>query len=190
MNKYNKMKNSTKYLASAAAVVAMFFTTNVSAQKIGVGANIGIPTNNNYSVAAGIDVRAQFDLTKQLSVPIATGYNHYFAKDRVYSVGAVNNIEVPDYAYIPVKTGLKYFFDPTGSGIYAMGEVGAAFGVSKDSKTTFLYAPTLGYSWSNGLDLGIKYENTGKGDALRYANNYDNKSVGQIALRIAYGFKL
>lgn len=180
------MKNSTKFLASAVAAVAIFFSTNASAQKIGVGANVGIPTSDLYGFAAGVDVRIQFDVTKQLSVPVATGYNHFFAKDDarfVPNAGAPIQ-ELPDYGYIPVKTGLKYFFDPSGSGIYAMGEVGAAFGVSDHAKTTFLYAPTLGYSWSSGLDLGLKYENTGKA-----VDGLGNES-GQIALRIAYGFKL
>jgi hypothetical protein len=174
------MKTTTKLFASAAAAVAMFISTNASAQKLGLGANLGIPTSSNYSFAAGIDARVQFDVTKQLSVPVATGYNHFFAKDRAYLPGE----DLPDYGYIPVKTGLKYFFDASGSGVYAMGEVGAAFGVTDHARTTFLYAPTIGYSWSSGLDLGIKYENAGKG--VDYLNN----QTGQVALRIAYGFKL
>lgn len=186
--KIKTMKKSTKIFASAVAAAAMFFTTNASAQKIGFGANIGIPTNSAYSFAGGLDARIQFDVTKQLSVPVATGYNRLWAKDGIYTDG--NNViaNVPDYAYIPLKTGLKYFFAPSGSGTYVMGEVGAAFGVSHDSKTTFLYAPTIGYSWSNGLDLGVKYENAGKGDALRYVS--DKNHTGQVALRIAYGFKI
>ncbi len=177
------MKKSTKIFASAVAAVALFFTTNVNAQnshKLGIGVTVGIPTSDLYSVTLGADARLQFDVTKQLSVPVAVGYNHFIAKDNVSYLGG----DLPDYGYIPVKTGLKYFFDPSGSGIYAMGEVGAAFGVTDHAKTTFLYAPTLGYSWSNGLDLGVKYENTGKG--VEFLSNQS----GQVALRIAYGFKL
>lgn len=179
------MKTSTKIFASAAAAVAMFFTTNASAQKLGIGADIGIPTNSAYSFAGGLDARIQFNVTKQLSVPITTGYTHFWAKDRYYTALGENT---PDYAYIPLKTGLKYFLAPSGSGTYIMGEVGAAFGVSTDSKTTFLYEPAIGYSWSNGLDVGIKYENAGKGDPLSRAT--DSGHTGQVALRIAYGFKL
>lgn len=177
------MKTTTKFFASAVAAVAMFVSGNASAQKLGIGANLGIPTNSAYSFAAGIDVRMQFDVTKQLSVPVATGYNHFFAKDNYKGFN-----DLPNYGYIPVKTGLKFFFDPNGSGVYAMGEVGAAFGVTDQAKTTFLYAPTLGYSFSNGLDIGLKYENAGKGDAIRLID--DKNHTGQVALRIAYGFKL
>ncbi|MFP5080252.1 hypothetical protein [Pedobacter sp. JCM 36344] len=172
------MKLSTKLMAPAIAALALFFTTNVSAQdsrKFGIGLSLGVPTTNLYNFAIGADARMQFDVTKRLSIPVAAGYNHYIAKDNV----------LPDYGYIPVKTGLKYFFDPSGSGLYAMGEVGAAFGVTSRAKTTFLYAPTVGYSWSNGLDLGVRYENTGKGVDIVGA-----PQMGQVALRIAYGFKL
>ena len=174
------MKLSTKLMASAAAAVALFFTTTVNAQdsrKFGIGLSVGVPTTDLYSFAIGADARMQFDVSKRLSIPVAAGYNHYIAKD--------NAIDLPDYGYIPVKTGLKYFFDPAGSGLYAMGEVGAAFGVTSRAKTTFLYAPTIGYSWSNGLDLGVRYENTGKGVDVAAA-----PQMGQVALRIAYGFKL
>jgi hypothetical protein len=174
------MKLSTKLMASAVAAVALFLSTNVNAQesrKFGIGLSVGIPTTDLYSVAIGADARMQFDVTKRLSVPVAAGYNHYVAKDDVSNL--------PDYGYIPVKTGLKYFFAPSGSGLYAMGEIGAAFGVTNNAKTTFLYAPTLGYSWSNGLDLGVRYENTGKGVNIAGA-----PEMGQVALRIAYGFKL
>ncbi|MGY4384210.1 hypothetical protein ACVWYN_001236 [Pedobacter sp. UYP24] len=173
------MKMSTKFFASAVAAIALFITTSVNAQdsrKFGIGVTLGVPTIDNYSVALGVDARLQFDVTKQLSIPVAVGYNHYIAKNNV--------LNLPDYGYIPVKTGLKYFLNETGAGVYAMGEIGAAFGVSKSAKTTFLYAPTIGYSWSNGLDLGVRYENTGKGV------DFIGSKFGQVALRVAYGFKL
>lgn len=174
------MKLTTKLAASVFAAAAFFFSTNVNAQdsrKFGIGLSVGVPTTDLYSFAIGADARMQFDVTKRLSIPVALGYNHYIAKDDIQ--------DLPDYGYIPVKTGLKYFFDPNGSGLYAMGEVGAAFGVTDRAKTTFLYAPTVGFSFSNGLDLGVRYENTGKGVDIVSPPN-----MGQVAVRIAYGFKL
>jgi hypothetical protein len=168
------MKRFTKILASAAAVVALFFSTNVNAQtpNFGIGANVGVPTNNDF--------HNLFNVVKQLSVPVTVGYTHMIAKDNVVAQGA----EVKDYAFIPAKAGLKYFFSPTGSGLYALGEVGAAFGVSERSKTAFMYSPALGYSWSSGLDLGVKYESISK------AVKYTDDNMGHVAVRIAYGFKL
>lgn len=78
------MKTSTKIIASAVAAVAMFFTTNVSAQNLGYGADFGVPTNHAYKFAGGLDARIQFNLTKQLSVPITSGYTRLWAKSRFW----------------------------------------------------------------------------------------------------------
>ena len=109
----------------------------------------------------------QFDVSKQVSIPVTAGYTHFLGKDNV-----------SDFGYIPLKSVVQIFFDESGSGLYGLGEIGAAFGVTNSSGFSFLYSPAIGYSWSNGLDLGVKYEGFSKGD------------VGQVALRVAYGFKL
>jgi len=165
------MKNSTKFFATAVAAVALFFTTNASAQKLGVGVNLGVPTSDGYSFAIGADARFQFDVSKQVSIPVTAGYTHFIGK-------GLDGLDVPDFGYIPVKAGVKVFFDETGSGLYGLGEVGAGFAVTGGSGTSFLYSPAVGYAFSSGLDLGVKYEGLSKGD------------IGHVALRIAYGFKL
>lgn len=163
-----------KFLASAAAAIAIFFSTQVNAQstpKFGIGLNIGAPTRNVYNLAIAGDLRYQFDIDKQLSVPITTGYTRFMAKD------------IPGYSdrsYIPAKVGLKYFFNDSGSGVYGLAEAGVAFGLGSYSNTDFLYSPALGYAWSNGLDLAAKYE--GFNDA--------GFNTGYFGLRLAYGFKL
>ena len=179
------MKKTTKLLASAAAAVAILFTTNVNAQgpKLGIGINAGIPTTDQYNLTLGADARLQFDVSKQVSIPVTAGYTHFFAKD--LNIGGVNWKQ--DYGYVPVKAGVKVFFDPSGSGLYGMAEVGAAFGVTDEAKTGFLYSPAIGYAWSSGLDLGVKYEGI---SSARNANVAYDKNVGHVALRLAYGFKL
>lgn len=167
------MKRSIKTMAAAVAVVALFFTTNANAQKLGVGVNLGIPTNDGYNFAVGADARLQFDISKQVSIPVTTGYTHFIGEK-------INGVKISDYGFIPLKAGIKLFLNDTGSGPYALGEAGAAFGVTKGSGTEFIYSPAIGYAWSNGLDLGIKYEGIPVGGA----------TVGQVGLRIAYGFKL
>ncbi|MEJ5995476.1 outer membrane beta-barrel protein [Pedobacter sp. Du54] len=170
------MNTSSKFLATAAAAVALFFSTNVNAQsspKFGIGLNVGAPTSNAYSFAIGGDLRYQFDVDKQLSIPITTGYTRFIGKD----VGAFTT---PDYAYIPLKAGLKYFFNDTGAGAYGLGEIGAAFSVGNYSGTEFVYSPAIGYAWSNGLDLAAKYEGM----------NINTINTGYFGLRLAYGFKL
>ncbi|MCZ4243637.1 outer membrane beta-barrel protein [Pedobacter punctiformis] len=172
------MKTITKILATSAAVVALFFTsTSVNAQqKLGIGLNVGLPTTDGYSFAIGGDVRYQFDIDKQLSIPVTAGYTHFIGKE----IGN-SGFNVPDFGYIPVKAGVKYFFDPSGSGVYGLAELGAGIGITPSgAKTGFLYAPSIGYAWSSGLDLGVRYE----------GNSVSGGTLGQVALRVAYGFKL
>ncbi len=176
------MKKTSKIIASAVAAVALFFTTSVNAQtpKLGIGINAGIPTTDQYNFALGADARLQFDVSKQISIPVTVGYTHFFSKDYVPAIKQ-------DYGYVPVKAGVKVFFDESGSGLYGLAEVGAAFGVTDNAKTGFLYSPAIGYAWSSGLDLGIKYEGI---SSARNASPVYEKNVSQIALRLAYGFKL
>jgi hypothetical protein len=171
------MKKSTKFLASAVAALAIFFSVNANAQdtrKFGIGLNVGLPTSDAYGVALGADLRYQFDVSKQLSIPITAGFTNWMGKE----IGNTG-IDVADYSYIPLKAGLKYFFNEGGSGLYGLAEAGAAFSTGSYSGTNFVFSPALGYSWSNGLDLGLKYEGVSNGG-----------TEGYVGLRLAYGFKL
>lgn len=169
------MKNSTKLIASAVAAVALFFSVSANAQsapKFGIGLNLGVPTTTGYSLAIGGDLRYQFDIDKQLSVPITAGYTHFSSKDSYPLISS--------YGVIPVKAGLKYFFTDSGAGAYGLAEAGAGFSTSTGGKTSFVYSPAIGYSWSNGLDLAAKYEG--------YSRNGGN--FGYAGIRLAYGFQL
>ena len=159
------------FLASAVAAVALFFSTNANAQsspKFGVGLNVGVPTATGGNLAIGADLRYQFDIDNQLSVPLTAGYTNTSYK------GGGNS------GYIPLKAGLKYFFNDTGAGAYGLAEAGAGFSTAKGGQTGFVYSPAIGYSWSNGLDLAAKYEGM--------SNNGFNS--GYTGIRLAYGFKL
>ncbi len=174
------MKNSTKFLASAVAALAIFISVNANAQgtrKFGIGVNAGIPTNDAYSFAIGGDLRYQFDVSKQLSVPITAGFTSIQGEDVVVGTTTISY----RYNYIPVKAGLKYFFSDTGSGVYGLAEAGAAFGTGSGGSTQFVYSPALGYSWSNGLDLAAKYEGI---------TSSAGPNPAYVGIRLAYGFQL
>ncbi|WP_113652723.1 outer membrane beta-barrel protein [Pedobacter namyangjuensis] len=165
------MKKITKIIASTVAVAALFISVNANAQsapKFGIGLNVGAGTSAGTNLAIGGDIRYQFDLDKQLSVPVTAGYTNIGIKNSDLNIG-----------FIPVKAGLKYFFNDSGAGAYGLAEAGAGFAVGDNTGTSFVYSPAIGYSWSNGLDLAAKYEG--------YSNN---GNVGYAGIRLAYGFKL
>lgn len=169
------MKTTTKVLATAAAALALFTNVNTSQaqevnnpHKLGVAVNFGHGTNSGSDLAIGGDIRYQFDIDKKLSVPVTAGFT------------SIQGDGAGRYNYIPVKAGLKIFFSDTGSGFYGLGEAGAAFGTDNGGGTHFVFSPALGYSWSNGLDLGAKYEGI----------PMTGGTLGYAGVRLAYGFKL
>ncbi len=173
------MKKITKIIASAVAALALFVTVDANAQsaKFGIGLNAGAGTGSGQKFALGGDLRYQFDIAKQLSIPVTAGFTSIFNDD--ITIGNTT-YEVKNTNYIPVKAGLKYFFNDSGAGAYGLAEAGAAFGTNDGAGTAFVYSPAIGYAWSNGLDLAAKYEGL--------SNNGVNG--GYVGLRLAYGFKL
>ncbi len=174
------MNTSTKKIfVSAVAAIALFFTTSLTAQaqepagdsralRLGIGVSAGIPTTTGYSFAFGVDARLQKDFTDNISGILSVGYNNFSFKD---SWGGGS------YDFIPVKAGAKIF---VAESLYVSGELGAGFATTSGGGTSFLYAPGVGYAWNSGLDLGVRYEGASQ----------NGGTLGQVALRVAYGFRL
>jgi hypothetical protein len=134
--------------------------------RLGFGLNAGAATGDYFNFALGGDVRLQYDLSQKTSLTLTTGYTHLFAEED----------EIDDLGYIPLKAGFKAFV--WGDRFYVLGEAGAGFAVTGDyDETTFLWAPGIGYA-NDVIDLSLRYEG---------ANDF---KTDQIALRLAYGFKL
>lgn len=134
--------------------------------RLGFGVSGGWVTQDEFNFALGGDVRLQYDLSLDTSLTLTTGYTHLFADE-----------DIPDLGFIPVKGGFKAFI--WRDRFYVMGEVGAGFAVTDDyDETTFIWSPAFGYA-NDVIDLSIRYE------AIQ-----DYYDAGQVALRIAYGFKL
>ena len=161
---------------SIAMVIATLFINNAVAQdttaknfsqgfRLGFGINAGLPTDNAYDFSLGADARIQCDLARSTSLTFTTGFTNLF-------IG--NN--VPDIGFIPAKAGFKAFV--LEDRFYVLGEIGAGFAVTNGyNDTTFLWAPGVGYANEN-FDISLRYE------------DYHRFNTNQIALRLAYGFKL
>jgi hypothetical protein len=180
--KNTKMKNSTKWIASVATALAIFFATNVKAQttdksdwRLGIGVEGGIPTGDvsaHSKFELGGTARLQYGLDKNVALTLTSGYYNFFLNQAGKDLGG------KDIGLVPVKVGAKFFFN---SPIYVGGEAGAGFitNANTDGKTKLLLSPALG--WANkSWDVGVRYENiSGQGT-----------NFGTVALRLAYGFSL
>ena len=172
------MKISGKIKIALAFTMAFFFANQTQAQetnkatnyeqgfRLGVGINGGVPTNEDfYNYSLGADVRLQYDLTKRYSAVLTTGFTNLFISNNVKDLG-----------FIPVKVGFKAFVWE--DQFYVLGEVGGGIAVTNGYKQdTYLWSPGVGYAGKD-IDVSLRYE------------AYTEYDTNQIALRIAYGFKL
>jgi hypothetical protein len=133
--------------------------------RLGFGLNGGLTTGDYFNWALGGDVRFQYDLTKKTSLTLTTGFTNLFGDG-----------DIKDLGFIPAKAGFKAFVWE--DQFYVLGEVGAGFAVTNSyDQTTFIWAPGIGYA-TDIIDISVRYE------------GMNDFHADQIALRLAYGFKL
>ena len=181
---------SIQVVKKLALACMLFFGVTANAQdaidnydqgfRLGFGINGGYVFEDPYDFALGADVRLQYDLTKRYSLTLTSGFTNFFVGD-----------ENKDFGFIPVKAGFKAFVWE--DRFYLLGEAGAAFAVTNRSSyegtesTSFLIAPGIGYA-TKYVDLSLRYEHYS--DFPTIENNRVGNGTGQLALRLAYGFKL
>ena len=179
-----KMKEKIKILF--VFVIAIMFAGNANAQetakydqgfRLGFGANAGYSIDDPYKLALGADARVQYDLSKRYSLTLTTGFTNLF----------VSKADGSDLGFIPAKAGFKAFV--WNDQFYVMGEAGAAFAITNGyNKTSLLVSPTIGYA-TKYIDLSVHYEHYS--DFAKVNNNGSvGKGVGQVGVRLAYGFAL
>jgi hypothetical protein len=172
------MKKNLKLIVG---VLVLCFVGTVHAQnsikkydqkfKFGIGANIGYVFDDTFDLALNANVRLQYDLSQKTSLTLTTGFTNLFKGDAAQDLG-----------FIPVKAGFKGFIWE--DRFYVLGEVGAGFAVTNNyDQTTLILAPGIGFA-TKYIDLSLRYE---------YYSDFvgtDEDGLGQVALRLAYGFKL
>ncbi|OYX81355.1 MAG: hypothetical protein B7Y83_17335 [Flavobacteriales bacterium 32-34-25] len=181
------MKTTKKITAAFLFALALFSFNGAKAQetqnydqgfRLGFGLNAGYATEDPYKLALGADARLQYDLTKRYSITLTTGYNNIFVSE---SDGG------KDLGFIPVKAGLKAFV--WNDQFYLTGEAGAAFSVANNyNQTSLLLAPGIGYA-TKYIDISARYEHYSDFQTINN-DGTPGQGFGQVALRLAYGFKL
>lgn len=169
-----------KKLLKLTAAAMLMYSSSLQAQtayplQISFGISNGIPTENQFGYSLGADIKLQKGISKDLAVTFSAGFNHYFETEKgETSVLPPYPVYAP-FNSIPIKAGLRVF---AGKNLYLAGEAGIGLFL-EGGKPCFIWSPSVGVAFSNGLDLSIKYEafNQYKGD-------------NQVALRIAYGLDI
>jgi hypothetical protein len=147
----------------------------------------GLLTNNveNFTMGAGVTLKKR--LTGNLEAVASTGITHYFGNYLHYfsnyyydhpgalpSSTALVFITQAERNVIPVEAGLRLY---AGNHFYLQAQAGAAFGLN--GTATFMYTPSLGLSFSNGVDIGLKYD-----------SYHSSQLPDVLSLKLGYNFKL
>lgn len=158
-----------KRIFTVVAVIICSLIINQSkaqnAWRLGIAGNAGLASNKIYGLVLGVDMRLQTKFDERNLFVLTTGLTHFFDTQKT----------IDGFTYVPLKAGFKTFFVPK---LYIAAEAGVGFGLNKGSDPSFLWSPSFGYSGKK-LDISIKYEDF-----------TEAKNVQQVALRVAYGFKL
>jgi hypothetical protein len=168
---------------------------------LGIATIAGWGWDSPSTYVLGSEVFMQKYFGGSMSGTFSAGYVHHALDNDwtgssyfTHPDGQVDEYLAVEYKAMPLKAGIRTY---TGKRLFFAGELGASLGINKSSilKTTysngsveriqygrensFLYAVSAGYSFDNGLETSVKFED--------YANFRDIK---QVNLRIAYRFKL
>ena len=169
------MKNFL-FLLVILSVVAFrsFAQSSKDGGKLSLGLETGLPIadfNVTHSLAIGGSIKYDQPVATNTFVTLSAGYSSFIGKKNIRSFG-----------FVPVKVGLKYFFN---QGFFGEGQIGAAFstqggaggGNAIGGGTAIAYAPGVGYSFNHNIEVGVRYEAW-----------YKDGTVSQIGLRAAYKF--
>jgi hypothetical protein len=174
-----------KILLVVALAVASFTATaqteGTGKTRFSIGLEAGLPVGDAadaYSFAIGGAVKAEKPVGKSLAATLSAGYTSLSFKEEYKDLFKAIGFDLDPIGVIPVKAGLRYYFNKS---FYGAGELGAAFGTDKGSETLFIYSPGVGFSLpvsdKNAVDAGVRYEN--------WSND---GSIGQVGFHVALKF--
>ncbi len=147
-----------------------------------IGAETGLAVNylaKKHQFLAGASLQADFPiLDQELYTTLNTGYNHAFVRSDFSHL-------VEDMNIIPLKVGLKYFWRKY---LYVQSEVGVSFLLNKTNcvegkNKAYVLAPQIGallHAFGrNFIDIGLRFESTGKFYVCDKQNNF-------VGLRVSW----
>lgn len=159
-------------LSGATSSFAQTTSTTKDGGKFSIGVEAGLPVgavSDISNFAIGGSLKYEYPVATNTLISISGGYTNFLYKSDIKDLTGKSG-----EGFIPVKAGLKYYFN---QGFFGEGQVGAVFSAESGGGTAFAYAPGIGYSFKGGFEAGVRYEGWSK-----------NGTVSQLAVRLAYSF--
>ncbi len=94
-------------------VIILSFKSAQAQFKMGIGPQVNIPLNSDFSLGAGFSADAKYMITEQLGIGITIGYQHFFMadnwKDVWYDKWGVRYNDA-NFNLTPIRATLSYYF--------------------------------------------------------------------------------
>jgi len=145
--------------------------------KIGVGAMIGLPVGDYSDVASlayEVDLLGEYAVAPSFALTLSVGYLDWSKKSDFKAMEDEDGMKIK-LGMIPVLAGVKYYFSDM---FYGSAQAGISFGTDSDSESVFTFAPSIGYKFSEKLDLSLKYQSATK----------NSSDASYLGLRLGFAF--
>ena len=140
--------------------------------KLSIGLDAGLPVGDASTVFGSViggSLKFEQPIATNAYFTISAGYSAFLTKSRFKDLGAQSS-----FGFVPLKAGLKYY---TETGLFVEGQLGVVFSTESGGSSAFVYSPGVGYTFTSGFELGIRYEGWSK-----------NSTTSQAALRASVRF--
>jgi hypothetical protein len=140
MKKFSKLVFTALFVLAVAPAFSQF----------SAGLDLGFPNgswSSGWSTGIGATIRYEAPIQDKLNWTASAGYMSFGGK-------SLGGYSLPSLSIIPITGGVKYYFQETGTGFYAAGDIGfwiasvaasSQLGTPSSSKTNFGFAPGVGY---------------------------------------------
>ncbi len=166
-------------------------TSMLNSLKVGLNIGAVLPVEN-ANISAGLDMAYQNLVTPHFGLGIATGYSHYFGKNRSLIGGSIHNNDV---GLVPAAMLLRYY--PARTGFYFGADLGYGFLVGDDRVSSnftverpdggFYIKPELGYHNRN-WNFFLHYQKVFTGSKGEIGDQKYN--IGSLGLGFSYNIAL
>ena len=161
-------------------LVSLFTITALKAQErttkaLSIGPELNLLQRSAYNVGYGVSGKFELPVSATINVVLTAGVNQFHRKNFLIGSASQGND-----TFIPLKAGIKYYFDPR---FYTEAELGSVID-HNDGYNQNLFAYSLGTGFlipinkssNNMIDLGLRFEDWAKNRAQ------------QFGIRVAYRF--
>ena len=130
------------------AFIALMFT---NAQGLKGAASIGFPSEDTHTFSIIVDATYLFEVEDNIMAGPFIGYSHSFGDDlTVNAGGATFTAEYDDAQFVPIGASGRYSFTEN---LYGGLDLGYAIGINDGNDGGFYYAPRVGFSITDTIDI-------------------------------------